>query len=560
MRIPNRSLAELFDYLRERIALDRDTPEDWSILGDALEDAGDPRAEPIRLEQRRFDTRLTRDEHAKTLARLAKLDRQNDPVHQVYRNGFLVEVWYRRGLPGEGAWLAELAKDEPLLSVLHIGIAHPWTEVVALLQRPGIRQIPALELDESSSEVLRAAGELTTLRSIRLRSGLGVILARHLAQAAWRPRSLVLESTTGGAVLSRLLDGPAFRGLEQLSLVASIPDLGDVAAQLPSLRRLEAGARPVRLAEVTRLVEALPDLTKLDVRIGSGAARESESGPPAEPVGTLTLDTTVFESPTFQSLCAQRWLPRIKAWSLRTTRALEALDDRAALRLEGLRRLMVGPAQAGVGTGVHETPDLARGTLRRIVDAAPHLTELDAGLPCGRDLCAWPGLGRLEHLGLAGPLAQEDVQALAANASSFAHLRSLHTVTGAWSGLPLQTLTQRTDLRLTELHLTDSNLDDLDVEALCRSDLLESVKSLVLSGRGITVRGVRALCRCPHLQGLRHLSIRKFHRMPADAFETIAKAPWPYLRSVLLRGGLERAEIEPTTAEAMRQQGIHVGV
>jgi len=377
-------------------------------------------------------------------------------------------------------------------------------------------------------------------------------LATVLALPRPTPARRVRLAQTGLALddLRTLLDAPAARDVEELDLSGN-PFGGPEAvellrqADLPRLRRLalcrcafgpadvlalrgdprlghleELDLAETPGAEVLALVQERFDAGAARLDLTEGAAQLTPAWladlldrPPFAGVRTLALPSgmtgpdgrAVFDPPGR--------LPELASLTLHVdgNRRLDAARDLGdwlaadvAARV-GELRLVADYRHLHWGVADRALADVRGDRLERL-----HLERLglvDTGL---ERLAAWPGLGRLRHLGLAEPEVTAKGLATVLTSDHLPALESLELhVFGVAPGDLIAVLLDGGLIdRLTDLRLVGPGLRTGDVRRLAGSGRLGSLRRLALVGQPDLGEGTgRAIAACPELAGLEELDL-----------------------------------------------------
>lgn len=245
---------------RELLAALRADPDDedaWTVLGDLLTTAGDPRGEWIALERR--------------LALPASAEQADESLRPLERQ--VLEHRVAELAEDAKRWLGELGEWPYLTPRWRRGFV-----VEATLHRPQAKQL-AILLELPVGALLHAL----TIHRVRTLDRIVDVLA----SAAADQRALVRRVVLAQPVSSRLAPLASLAGLRELSSSGSVTDLATLA-ELPELERLELSRTAFDLAALgsgfsrlhTLIVSAHPSPanTRLEPLASLAALRELDLG------------------------------------------------------------------------------------------------------------------------------------------------------------------------------------------------------------------------------------------------------------------------------------------
>lgn len=562
------SVELAFAYLRERLALEADAPEDWAMLADALQDHGDPRGERIHLELRMADPTLTGAPRAAAVRRLAELRQGEQPPSRSSTFGFSTTIASGTDLTVEELVQRVADPSHQLATALIVGerfsdeldAVRAWDD--RLFASGILPHFRALKLATKFPERVLAYAQLPHLLHVGLPGPEPLApVARALAVAPWRPRALTVQGPLDVQVLADLLAGPAFASIQRLGL----PGLGHRAQRLPvdallerlpELHTLELIGPPHRIADLAPLIEGLPRLERLKTSVAAHSADATE-GRPEPHAPRLELDTAIATSGGLARLCRQRWWPVVSAWTIRVESDLgrpeidRLREMRPFTHLERLEVMQLSRSRAPF--------ELASGTLTALLDAAPRLRSLAVRRVAVGEVARSPRIGQLSSLTLTGPWLPEDARAFAETPADLGMLDEL-VLSATWSDDAMTALVARDDLRPTTLVLNRSTLSDAALIALASSPVASRLTRLELAGDFISDRGVRALAESPHLTGLRELSLFGVSEITEAATQALADAPWGNLTELWVSGRyLHARPSSGATRHALAQRGVQFG-
>ncbi len=534
-------LQSVFDHLHWRLATQEDTPQDWQVLADALGEAGDARAEEVRLWHQLL-TGVVRGPQAveATRRQIAIAAGRRDTTREIRNHGLVtginplsVSALPPRLDPGESLvdWLRPWLDHgrHELLVRLELELGRPTDDHLAEISTYApMSRVRALELN-TSRMTGAAIRSLCDSPHLSLRS-----LGLH-AQG----RGLRFEPDTAQAIAA------AGWPLERLSLHGTPFDDAAVMALADTqvaLRWLGLITDRLRWRTIGHLVASLPELDTLAIDVAEDPGPPSEELPARE--GVLDLYVHRGVQLHLAALGEQAWLRAVRRLYLVCGQGEQ--DELAELLGSGnLSRLETVELDGSV------SPE----ALAALLATAPGLKALrvsGAGLgeAGGRVLGEHPRLSGLERLWLKdtelGPAGAAHLVGTSQSLSSLARL----SVWGEWGHPNLVRLAHREDLRPEVLRLYRMGLDDRDVEVLASSPILSGVRVLDLSQNHITVRGLEALAKSRYLTNVERLALG-VNPLGPEALRILADFDvWPTLRELEAREcGIDAGRLLHTIVE-----------
>ena len=485
-------LDTVLAHLRDKLATWDDTDEDWQVLADALDGAGDPRVEELRLN---LALRLGQVRGREAGAVSARLD----AIRQAAGRRFASASTHKFGFCT--AFESESAELDPNESV--VDVVRPWFEGA------GHDLFTSLNLElarttDGHVEQLAAYREMARIRALELNvqrmTDAGLLALCRSPNIKLRRLGLNLQSDSACLLAPETLTaiGEAPWPLQTLSIHGPPVDDASVnalAATRADIRRLALTCGRLQWRTLGRLVAQLPQLVFVSTDLAA------DPGPPSVDVperpATVELHFVRGVVPHLAALGQQGWLRAVRSLTLPpTSRAYE----------DGLEDLLASEHLAGlqeVGIPYRTPPDV----LKRLLDQAPELNTValsGGGLGEGEMLAAHPALSRLRRVRFHSANGYAE---LFNTAGSLAGLQSLSAIQGDWHGDPVRRMAERSDFRPEILRLNRLGLEDDDIQVLAASPILSQLRVLDLGGNKLGPEAVRALIRSPYLGRLEYLNL-----------------------------------------------------